>query len=631
MALMNAIERRGWRGRAVVAAVYLVLMLGAFTMVYPFGLMLGGSMRGNTDLREKNLVPGFITNHERLWARFAEAMMNERLQTANITYGGRWRDFAAIPRPVSNKERLADWRCFLDGVEASFPDGAPPWMYTAGFSSAPLTKTVPSHLRGFRGWLRGRYPAVDDLNAALGTALENWDGVVLANESYLGRREAVSHDGLMAEWVRFKQGLDPGLRVWMSLENYYRWGFLAVRYGSIDTYNKQWQTAFAGFGDIPLSRSVPDPPDEWEVFVREIAGLQWLTYSETTAETFRLFLRARYMDNPARLNDAWQTAYGGFDEIPMPGTADTHALPDLALFVRGWRDAGGTLWQAPAGGLGLNTLDDAWRGFLRKRYGSLGNLNAAWRATHASFDEIPMPQHEAHAALLAAAPNRWRWEFVTRNYRTVLDHIAIHGRGVRNTIIYCFWAVLGALIVNPLAAYALSRYPIRKGYRVMLFCLCTMAFPPMVTQIPGFLMLRGFNMLNTFWALILPGLANGYSIFLLKGFFDSQPRELYEAAALDGAGEWRIFWSLAMNLSKPILAVVGLNAFTLAYSNFMFAFVVCQDESMWTLMVWLYQLQQNSGQAVMYASLVIAALPTLCVFLFCQRLILRGIVVPVEK
>ena len=153
----------------------------------------------------------------------------------------------------------------------------------------------------------------------------------------------------------------------------------------------------------------------------------------------------------------------------------------------------------------------------------------------------------------------------------------------------------------------------------------------MVTQIPVFLMLREFNMLNTFWALILPGLANGYSIFLLKGFFDSLPQELYESASIDGAGEFRIFWQITMSLSKPILAVIALNAFTLAYGNFMMALLICQDESMWTLMPWLYQLQQRSGEGIIFASLLIAAVPTFVIFSFCQNIIMRGIVVPVEK
>lgn len=92
-----------------------------------------------------------------------------------------------------------------------------------------------------------------------------------------------------------------------------------------------------------------------------------------------------------------------------------------------------------------------------------------------------------------------------------------------------------------------------------------------------------------------------------------------------------MFWHITMSLSKPILAVVALQAFTTAYSNFMFALLICQDEKMWTMMVWLYQLQMRSGPGVVYASLVIAAIPTLIIFIFCQNIILRGIVVPVEK
>jgi multiple sugar transport system permease protein len=86
-----------------------------------------------------------------------------------------------------------------------------------------------------------------------------------------------------------------------------------------------------------------------------------------------------------------------------------------------------------------------------------------------------------------------------------------------------------------------------------------------------------------------------------------------------------------MSLSKPILAVIALTAFTQAYSAFMMALIIIPDSKMWTLMVWIYQLQSQSHLAVVYASLVIAAVPTFVVFTLCQNLIIRGIVVPVEK
>lgn len=114
---------------------------------------------------------------------------------------------------------------------------------------------------------------------------------------------------------------------------------------------------------------------------------------------------------------------------------------------------------------------------------------------------------------------------------------------------------------------------------------------------------------------------NGYWIFLLKGFFDSLPSELYEAGMFDGASEGRMFRSITLPLSKPVLAVIALSAFR-------FAFLTCQDPRMWTLMAFLYQFQQQYGVPQIMASLVIAATPTLGVFVLCQRVIIRGIVLP---
>ncbi|MDD3927074.1 MAG: hypothetical protein PHT33_10515, partial [bacterium] len=92
-----------------------------------------------------------------------------------------------------------------------------------------------------------------------------------------------------------------------------------------------------------------------------------------------------------------------------------------------------------------------------------------------------------------------------------------------------------------------------------------------------------------------------------------------------------MFWQITMSLSKPILAVLALGAFTHAYSAFMYAFTVCQDQKMWTLMVWLFKLQQGAHMSVTFAALIIAAIPTLIVFILSQNVIMRGIIVPQEK
>jgi len=307
-------------------------------------------------------------------------------------------------------------------------------------------------------------------------------------------------------------------------------------------------------------------------------------------------------------------------------------LSDWEAIIAGWRDPiTGKMHIFPTEVLVVHSIDFMFRDHLRDTYRTIEEVNRELGTAYAAFEDIRLPQRDWHYLDFLKHRRAIAWEFATRNYKTVIEYIVIHGRGLINTVIYCAMAIFFALLVNPLAAYALSRYSMPGAYKILLFLMLTMAFPVMVTQIPSFLMMRQFGMLNTFWALVLPTVANGYFIFLLKGFFDSLPRELYESATLDGANEWIMFWIITMNLSKPILAVIALTAFTGAYTNFMFAFIICQDEKMWTLMVWLYQLQQRSGDGVMYASLIIAAIPTFLIFLFCQNIIMRGIVVPMEK
>ncbi|NCC94581.1 MAG: carbohydrate ABC transporter permease, partial [Opitutae bacterium] len=319
---------------------------------------------------------------------------------------------------------------------------------------------------------------------------------------------------------------------------------------------------------------------------------------------------------------------------PLPRAFPAGAAP---LEQEEWRDfTANTLSPIWRNGETLDTPETRWRAWLaqkRKVQSPMSQVEnpSVFSLRSSSSSPPPMPQLAYHAQLFREHQAEIRRELLTRNFRTVLDYILFHGRGIVNTVVYCALAVLLALLVNPLAAYALSRFRPSAGPQILLFLMLTMAFPHMVTQIPVFVLLRELGLLNTFAALLLPGMASGYSIFLLKGFFDSLPRDLYESAQLDGAGEWTLFWQITMRLSTPILSVIALQAFSVAYANFMYALLICQDPKMWTLMVWLYQLQQRSGPGVVQASLLLAALPTLAVFLACQRVLLRGIVVPVEK
>lgn len=219
------------------------------------------------------------------------------------------------------------------------------------------------------------------------------------------------------------------------------------------------------------------------------------------------------------------------------------------------------------------------------------------------------------------------------NYKLVADYIFLRARAFVNTILLVVLSILASLTVNPLAAYALSRFRLKSTEKIILFLLATMAFPAAVTAIPGFLLIRDLGLLNTFAALVLPGVASGMSIFILKGFFDALPRELYEAAAIDGASEWTVFLKITLPTTTPILAVNALNAFIHAYSSWEWAFLVCQKESHWTLAVWMYQMSQTFAHQpwCVMAGFVLVSIPTAVVFLACQKIILRGIVLPSMK
>ena len=219
------------------------------------------------------------------------------------------------------------------------------------------------------------------------------------------------------------------------------------------------------------------------------------------------------------------------------------------------------------------------------------------------------------------------------NYRLVGQYLFMRGRAFINTVLLVLFSVAASLIVNPLAAYALSRFKMKGTERVILFLLATMAFPSAVTAIPGFLLIRDLGLLNTLAALVLPTVASGMSIFILKGFFDALPRELYEAAAIDGAGEWTVFTKITLPMTTPILAVNALNHFVAAYNSWEWAFLVCQKESNWTIAVWMYQMSQEmAGQPwCVMAGFVLVSIPTAVVFLLCQKVILRGIVLPSMK
>jgi multiple sugar transport system permease protein len=135
----------------------------------------------------------------------------------------------------------------------------------------------------------------------------------------------------------------------------------------------------------------------------------------------------------------------------------------------------------------------------------------------------------------------------------------------------------------------------------------------------------GWNLLNTPWAIWLPAAANGFNIFLLKRFFDSIPKELLEAAEIDGASPVRILWSVVMPISRPILGVVSILTVVNVWRDFVWPLLVLPDSDKMSISIGIASLSSQMPQNVLIASLVIASIPTIVVFFIFQRSIMAGL------
>lgn len=201
---------------------------------------------------------------------------------------------------------------------------------------------------------------------------------------------------------------------------------------------------------------------------------------------------------------------------------------------------------------------------------------------------------------------------------------------LKNTALYAGGAWLFTLAVDVTAAYALSKLRPFFGKVILALMLATLMIPPMVLLLPTYLVAKDvplfhFNLLNTPWAIWLPAAANGFFIFLLKRFFDSIPRELLEAAEIDGASPMRILWSIVLPVSRPILGVVSILSVVTVWKDFVWPLLVLPETDKMSISVGIASLSAQMPQNVLIASLVIASLPTILVFFVFQRSIMAGL------
>ena len=212
------------------------------------------------------------------------------------------------------------------------------------------------------------------------------------------------------------------------------------------------------------------------------------------------------------------------------------------------------------------------------------------------------------------------------NYTDALKIIPL-GNQYLNSILQTAFITAGQVLTSLLAAYAFVFLPMRwRGFWFAVF-LSTMMIPYESIIIPNYLFMSDFGLINSMPALTLPFLAHGFGIFLLRQAFMSFPRELYEAARIDGCSNFGFLTRILLPLSRPTLAALGIWTFLMAWNMYFWPLLVTQTPEMQTIQIGITQLQSadNFNAGLVMAGTVLAIVPTLLLLIFGQRFIVRGL------
>ncbi|GAA2286630.1 sugar ABC transporter permease [Streptomyces ruber] len=221
-------------------------------------------------------------------------------------------------------------------------------------------------------------------------------------------------------------------------------------------------------------------------------------------------------------------------------------------------------------------------------------------------------------------PTEVRWSNVTELFR---DGSVPFARSLLNSALIAVATTLGTVLPASLAGYGLARIPYRHADKVFYGVLGTLTVPAAVTFVPSFVLVSSLGWISTLRGLIVPTLFSAFACFVFRQYFLGFPRELEDAAAVDGLGYWRTYWLVVVPNARPVFAAVGTIVFIGAWNSFLWPLVIGQDRNAWTVQVALSSF--TTSQVVRLHELFVAAavsiLPLLALFLAFQRWIVAGV------
>jgi multiple sugar transport system permease protein len=196
-----------------------------------------------------------------------------------------------------------------------------------------------------------------------------------------------------------------------------------------------------------------------------------------------------------------------------------------------------------------------------------------------------------------------------------------------NSLVIAVVQTVGVLVISGLAGYGLARIPFRYANAVFYFIVATLLIPAAVTFVPSFVLVSSLGWVSTLRGLIIPGLFQAFATFLFRQYFLNFPRELEEAAQLDGTAYWGTFWRIVVPNSKGFIAAIGTITFIGSWNAFLWPLVIAQGQESWTVQIALstFLTAQTINLPQLFIAACIAILPLVVMFVLLQRWIVEGV------
>ncbi len=233
-----------------------------------------------------------------------------------------------------------------------------------------------------------------------------------------------------------------------------------------------------------------------------------------------------------------------------------------------------------------------------------------------------MPAGEA----TAMPPRLWPSAITFEHYRALFTRLDL-ARSLLNSALLATAITLISLLLNSMAGYALAKFNFRGRDPLFRVLLGALVIPGQVAMLPLFLLLKEMGVINTYWGVIIPGMASIFGIFMVRQYALTIPDSLLDAARIDGAGEWRIYWSLVLPSCKPILVTLAVFTFMGAWNDFLWPLIVLTDRDRYTLPVALANLVGEHVQdtELMMAGAVLTVAPVIALFALLQKYYIEGL------